>query len=240
MADKICSTFDEAVSDIEDGATVLMHSFVGPAGVAQNLIHALVKKNVKDLTVVSCNFAPGFVAGRLMPGLVTPMRLVENNQVKKVVTSVVSLSRIIPDFEDVLEKAVKAGKIEVELVGQGTLAERIRAGGAGIGGFYTRVGVGTIVEAGKEKRTIDGKQYLFEKPIWGDFAFVRAQRSDVFGNLTYKGTARSFNPLIATAATVTVAEVDEIVAVGQQDPECVVTPGIYVNRIVKRPEGRDA
>lgn len=238
MANKIVSTFDEAVSDIGDGATVLMHSFVGPAGVAQNLIRALVGKNVKGLTVVSCNFAPGFVAGRLMPELFTPMRLIENNQVKKVVTSVVSLGRIIPDFEDVLEQAVKAGKIEVELVGQGTLAERIRAGGAGIGGFYTRVGLGTIVEAGKEKRTIDGKEYILEKPIRGDFAFVMAHQADVFGNLTYKGTARSFNPLIATAAPVTIAEVDEIVEAGDLNPECVVTPGIYVNRIVKRPDRR--
>jgi len=236
MKDKVFSSFDDAITDISDGATILMHSFVGPAGVAQNLIKALIQKAAKNLTVVSCNFAPGFVAGRLIPELFTPMRLIENNQVKKVITSVVTLSRIISDYEDLLEKAVKQGNIEVELVGQGTLAERIRAGGAGIGGFYTPVGVGTIVESGKEKRTIDGKEYLFELPLRGDFAFVRAYKADVFGNLIYRGTARSYNPLIATAANITVAEVDEIVGAGDLDPECIVTPGIYVHRIVKVPD----
>ena len=237
MKTKIFKSFNEVVDDIHNGSTIMLHSFAGPAGIAQNVIHALMIKGTRDLTVISCNFAPGFIGGRLVPELITPMRLIENNQVRKVITSVVSLRRIIPNYEDPLEKAVKQGKIEVELVGQGTLAERIRAGGAGIGGFYTAVGVGTIIEAAKEKRIIDGKEYLLELPLTADFAFVRAYKSDTLGNLTYRGTARSYNPLIATAGNVTIAEVDEIVEPGGLDPECVITPGIYVDRVVKIPDG---
>lgn len=237
MKTTIFNSFNEVVADIPNGSKIMIHSFAGPAGIAQNLIHALIRKGARNLTIISCNFAPGFVGGRLMPELITPMRLIENNQVRKVITSVVSLSRIIPNYEDPLEEAVKQGKIRVELVGQGTLAERIRAGGAGIGGFYTPVGVGTIVESGKEKKVIDGKEYLLELPLKGDFAFVKAHKSDKLGNLTYRGTSRSYNPLIATAANVTIAEVDEIVEAGDLDPECIITPGIYVDRLVKIPDG---
>lgn len=237
MKTTIFNSFNEVVYDIPNGSTIMLHSFAGPAGIAQNVIRALIRKGTRDLTVISCNFAPGFIGGRLVPELITPMRLIENNQVRKVITSVVSMRRIIPNYEDPLEKAVKQGKIEVELVGQGTLAERIRAGGAGIGGFYTGAGVGTVVESGKEKRVIDGKEYVLELPLKGDFAFVKAYKSDKLGNLTYRGTARSYNPLIAMAANVTIAEVDEIVEAGDLDPECIITPGIYVDRIVKIPDG---
>ncbi len=238
MRKKIIESFDEAVGDIPDGATIMMHCFAGPAGIAQNIISALVRRGSKNLTVISCNFAPGFLAGCLIPEIITPLHLIKNNQVKKVITSVVSLKRVLPNYEDPLEIAVKQGKIEVELVGQGTLAERIRAGGAGISGFYTHVGVGTILEKGKEKRIINGKECLLELSLTADFAFVRAAKSDNFGNLTYRGIARSYNPLIAAAAKVTIAEVDEIVNAGEMDPESIITPGIYVDRILKVPGER--
>ena len=135
------------------------------------------------------------------------------------------------------EEAMKQGELEWEPVPQGILAERIRAGGAGLGGFYSPVGVGTIIEEGKEKKVINGREYLLEMPIRGDFALVRAYKADKIGNLIYRGAARSFNPLIAMAADVVIAEVEEIVETGEIDPEHVVTPGVYVDRIVKIPEG---
>jgi 3-oxoacid CoA-transferase A subunit len=172
-----------------------------------------------------------------LENVITPTLLVKNKQVKKAITSVTTLSRMPEVRESALEQAILSGEVEVELVPQGTLAERIRAGGAGLGGFYSPVGVDTILAEGKEKRKIGGKEYLFELPLRADFGFVRAYRADKIGNLIYKGTSRSFNPLIAMAADVTIAEVDHIVEVGELDPECIITPCVLVDRIVKIESG---
>ena len=243
MQGKICRSFDEAIADISDKATIMMHSFGGPAGVCQNLIEALQNKGVKDLTVISCNFAPGIALipsnksmGPITPQIITPAALVENKQVSKVVTGWVGASWQY-GIESPLEKAVRAGEVEVELLSQGVLAARIRAGGSGIGPFYSPVGVDTILEQGKEKRVIDGKEYLLEKPLRADFGFVRAFKADEFGNLVYRKTARSYNPLIAMAVDIAIVEVEEIVEAGELDPESIITPGIVIDRIVKIPQG---
>jgi len=220
VKNKIFPSFEEAISDIRDGATIMMHGFAGPGGAPQNLIRAVADKNVKELTLICCNF----VFGLTLKNVIAPPLLVENKQVKKAITSVATVSRIRGVSETALERAIRSGEVEVELVPQGTLAERIRAGGAGLGGFYTPVGMDTILAEGKERRVIDGKEYLFELPLRADFGFVRALKADTLGNLIYKGTSRSFNPLIAMAADVTIAEVDDIVETGELDPECIVTP----------------
>ncbi|UCG65757.1 MAG: CoA transferase subunit A [Deltaproteobacteria bacterium] len=237
MKNKVHASFEEAVADIPDGATIMMHSFLGPGGIAQNLILALRDKGAKNLTVVSCNFnRGGLVAGHSMPEVITANILVENKQVKKAITSFVATSRAA-GIASALEEAAAAGEVEVEVVPQGTLAERIRAGGAGIGGFYCPVGVGTLIAEGKEKRVIKGKEYILELPLTADFGFVKAYKADRLGNLAYRGASRSFNPLIATAARITIAEVDEIVEIGELDPEYILTPGVFVDRMVKIPEG---
>jgi 3-oxoacid CoA-transferase subunit A len=262
MKNKVFPTFVEAVDDIPDGATIMVHSFSGPGGIAQNLIAALREHGAKDLTLIGCNLGqvsgagiqeyikdtgqdvPGLKARLAAPGLfslilgkayITPRILFENGQVKKAITSWVGTT--IMGIDSPLEKAVKAGEVELEIVPQGTLAERIRAGGAGIGGFYSPVGVDTVYEEGKERRNIQGKEYLFELPLKADVAFVRAHKADLLGNLIYQGSSRSFNPLIAMAADITIAEVDTIVKPGELNPESIVTPGIFVKRIVQIPEG---
>jgi len=211
---KVLKNAAEAVAMIPDGATILMGGF-GLAGIPENLIKALHERGTKNLTIVSNN------AGVDQFGI---GMLLKSRQVNKMIATYVG--------ENVeFERQFLSGELDVELVPQGTFAERIRAGGAGIGGFYTPTGVGTVIAEQKETRMIDGKQYVLEPPIRGDFAFVRAFRGDRLGNLVYRKTARNFNPVMATAAGVTIAEVDELVEPGMLDPDTVITPGIFVKRI---------
>ena len=209
---------DQAVSGIHDGSTVLIGGF-GPAGQPVELIDALIRSDVRDLTVVSNNAGNGRV------GLAA---LLANDQVRKIICS-------FPRQADsyVFDELYRAGKVELELVPQGNLAERMRAAGAGIGAFYSPTGVGTPLAEGKERRTIDGRDYVLEYPIKGDVALIKAFRADTLGNLIYRKTARNFGPVMATAAEITVVQVSEIVKPGGLDPEAVITPGIFVDRIVK-------
>jgi 3-oxoacid CoA-transferase subunit A len=234
---KVYRDADEAVADIPDGATVMLHSIVGPGGIAQNLILALRNHGAKNLTIITGTFSLGWIMGRLLPDVITPNILVENKQVKKVTLWWASTERVM-GVKCALDKAVARGEVELEIAPMGTLVERIRAGGAGIGGFYSPVGIGTPYEVGKEKRVINGKEYILELPLRADFAFVRAHKADRFGNLVYRGTSRLTNPIIATAGDVVIAEVDEIVEPGELDPECIITPGILIDRIVKLPQKR--
>jgi 3-oxoadipate CoA-transferase alpha subunit len=208
---------DEAVACVADGDTVLIGGF-GSAGQPVQLIEALIRHGGRDLTVVSNN------AGNGDHGLAA---LLKAGQVRRIICS-------FPRQSDswVFDELYRAGKIELEVVPQGNLAERMRAAGAGIGGFFTPTGVGTPLAEGKEQRTIDGRDYVLEYPIKGDVALVKAHRADRAGNLVYRKTARNFGPVMATAATTTVAQVSEVVAAGQLDPEVVVTPGIFVDRVV--------
>jgi len=233
---KVMASFEEAVVDIFDGAVIMIDGFGGAGGMAQNLLLALRHQGAKNLTIIGNTTGLGGAFG-VRPGksYIDASILVENGQVKKAIASFpVSPS---PSRPTAFEKLYLRGKVELELVPQGTLAERIRAGGAGIGGFYTPTGVGTPVEAGKEKRVIDGREYLLEFPLKADFALIRAHKADRMGNLVYRGTSRNFNAVMAAAARITIAEVDEIVAPGELDPESIVTPGIYVQRLVKIPPG---
>ena len=208
---------DEAVADIPDGATVLIGGF-GPAGQPIELIDALRRHGARELTVVNNN------AGNGDTGLAA---LLATGNVRKIICS-------FPRQTDswVFDDLYRSGKIELELVPQGNLAERMRAAGAGIGAFFCPTGVGTPLTEGKEQRTIDGREYVLEYPIKGDVALIKAHRSDEVGNLVYRKTARNFGPVMATAATTTVAQVTEVVRAGELDPEAVVTPGIYVDRLV--------
>ncbi len=214
--DKRVESADAAVADIPDGATVMVGGF-GLCGNPENLIQALHRRGVKDLVLVSNN------CGTTELGLGV---LLQARQIRKIVASYVGENK---EFE----RQYLSGELEVELVPQGTLAERIRAGGAGIGGFYTATGVGTVVAKGKETRTIDGREYLLELPLRADFALVRARRADTWGNRVYRKTTRNFQPMIAAAARVTIAEAEEIVAPGELDPDAVMTPSIYVKRLVR-------
>lgn len=225
-------SFAEAVADIPDGAVIMMDGFGGPGGMPQRLILALRDLGAKNLTIISNTAGlPGFGAIAGEP-VVTHDILVERGQVRKVVASFpVSPS---PSRPNAFELAYRQGEIELELVPQGTLAERIRAGGAGIPAFYTPTGAGTPIAQDKEIRTIDGREYVLEYALQADYAFIRADKADPLGNLVYKGTSRNFNAIMATAARVTIAEVDEIVGLGALDSEVVVTPAIFVKRIVKR------
>jgi 3-oxoacid CoA-transferase subunit A len=234
---KVYLNADEAVVDIPDGATVMLNSLVGPGGIPQNLILALRNQGAKNLTIISGNFNLGWVMGRLLPDVITSNILVENKQVKKVILWFAMLERVM-GVKGALDQAVARGEVELEIVPMGTLTERIRAGGAGIGGFYSPVGIGTLYEIGKEKRVINGKEYILELPLRADFAFVRAHKADKFGNLVYRGTSRCTNPVIATAGDVVITEVDEIVEPGELDPECIITPGIFIDRIVKVPQNK--
>ncbi|MEU8202246.1 3-oxoacid CoA-transferase subunit A [Streptosporangium sp. NPDC049046] len=208
----------EAVADIEDGSTVLVGGF-GMAGMPVALIDALIEQGATDLTVVSNN------AGNGDTGLAA---LLAAGRVSKIVCS-------FPRQSDsyVFDGLYRAGKIELEVVPQGNLAERMRAAGAGIGAFFCPTGVGTPLAEGKETRTIDGRDYVLEMPIHGDVALIGAHAGDPMGNLVYRKTARNFGPVMATAAATTIAQVTHIVATGDLDPEAVVTPGIYVDRIVQ-------
>ena len=209
---------DQAVAGIADGSTVLIGGF-GPAGQPVELIDALIRSGVKDLTVVNNNAGNGRV------GLAA---LLASGQVSKIICS---FPRQVDSY--VFDELYRAGKVELELVPQGNLAERMRAAGAGIGAFFCPTGVGTPLTEGKERRTIDGRDYVLEYPIKGDVALIKAFRADTLGNLVYRKTARNFGPVMATAATITVVQVSEIVQPGGIDPEVVITPGIFVDRIVK-------
>jgi len=223
MKNKIFSNFDEAVVDVPDGSTVMFPGF-GGVGLPRNLIAALHRQGAKNLTGVSNN------AGAL-DDLVDVGTLVEAGQMSKMIcafTAATHPSRVTP-----FVRLYNNDEIEAELVPQGTLAERIRAAGAGIGGFYTPSSVGTELAEGKEHREINGRTYVLEHPLPADYAFIRAYMADTFGNLQFRLTQRNFNPIMAMAATITVVEVEnDIVEVGEIDPDHIHLPGIYVNRIV--------
>jgi len=214
----LCPDPDAAVAGIANGSTVLISGF-GMAGVPVALIDALIRQGACDLTVVANN------AGNGDTGIAA---LLEKGRVRKVVCS-------FPRQSDswVFDRMYRAGLVDLEVVPQGTLAERLRAGGAGIGGFYCRTGVGTPLARDKETRVIDGQTYVLEAPLKGDIALVRAHRADRMGNLVYRKTARNFGPVMATAATTVVVQVGEVVEIGELDPEVIVTPGIYVDRVVQ-------
>jgi len=217
MIDKQVDSVAKAVADIPDGATVLVGGF-GEAGSPIELLHALIDQGAKNLTVVNNNTGSGHV------GLAA---LIENGQVRKMICSFprTANSTVFPDL-------YRAGKIELELVPQGTLAERIRAGGAGIPAFYTATSVGTPLAEGKEQRHFDGRDYVMEYGLRADFALIKAKQSDRYGNLVYNKTARNFAPIMAMAATTTIVQVQSQVEVGMLDPEHIVTPGIFVKRFV--------
>ena len=211
---KVFSNADAAVADVPDGARIMVGGF-GLCGIPENLIEAIRRKGTKHLTVISNN------AGVNTFGL---GRLLETRQIRAVIGTYVGENKLLEDL------ALKGG-IDLELMPQGTFAERIRAGGAGIAGFYTPTGVGTVVQEGKEVREFGGRKYLLEQGLTADFAFVKAWKGDRWGNLIYRKTARNFNPVMATAARVTIAEVEELVELGGLDPNSIATPGIYVKRI---------
>lgn len=212
---KIMESFEQAVQDIKDGATLVVGGF-GLCGIPEKAILALRDRGVKDLTVVSNNCGVDDWGLGL---------LLANKQIKKMVSSYVGENKIF-------EKQFLSGELEVELVPQGTLAERMRAGGAGIPGFYTATGVGTPIAEGKEHKEFNGKTYILEEGIVGDFALVKAWKADPLGNLVFRKTARNFNPLAAMAGRITIAEVEEIVEVGELEPDHIHTPGIYVQRVL--------
>ena len=214
MIFKTVKNAEEAVADISNGAMLMMGGF-GLSGIPENCIAALLKKEVRDLTIISNNAGvDDFVIGLFL----------QKRMVKKMISSYVGEN-------DEFERQLLSGELEVELVPQGTLAERIRAGGAGIPAFFTPAGVGTEVAVGKEIREFNGKLYLMETALTADFALVKAWKGDTAGNLIFKGTARNFNPMMATAGKITIAEVEELVPLGSLDPNAIHTPGIYVQRI---------
>jgi 3-oxoacid CoA-transferase subunit A len=211
---KVVANADEAVRDISDGATVMVGGF-GLCGIPENLIRALVRKGVKNLTTMSNNAGvDGFGIGLLLAA----------GQIRKHIGTYVGENKL-------LEQMVLQGTLELDLVPQGTFSERIRAGGAGIPAFFTPTGVGTIVAQNKETREFDGRMYVMERALKADFALVKAWKGDKWGNLVYRKTARNFNPMMATAAKVTIAEVEHLVDAGQLEPDLVHTPSVYVNRI---------
>ncbi len=218
MIDKIVESTAAALADVPDGATVMVGGF-GTAGLPDELMDALIAQGARDLTIVNNN------AGNGETGLAA---LLATGRVRKIICS-------FPRQADShhFDALYRAGRIELELVPQGNLAERIRAAGAGIGAFFTPTGYGTTLAEGKETREIDGRMYVLEKPIHADYALIKAERGDRWGNLTYRMTARNFGPIMATAAKCTVATVHEIVELGALDPEAVVTPGLFVQRVVK-------
>jgi 3-oxoadipate CoA-transferase, alpha subunit len=220
MIDKIVSSVEAALAGVPDGATVMIGGF-GGAGQPGELIDALIAQGAKDLTIVNNN------AGNGEAGLAA---LLKAGRVRKIICS-------FPRQVDsqVFDALYRAGRLELELVPQGNLAERIRAAGAGIGGFFTPTGYGTELAKGKETREIDGRMYVLESPIHADVALIKAERGDRWGNLVYRKTARNFGPVMAMAARLTVASVHEVVALGELDPEIVVTPGIFVQRVVQVP-----
>jgi 3-oxoacid CoA-transferase subunit A len=215
---KIVRGAEEAVADVQDGATIMLGGF-GLCGIPENLIRALRDKGTKNLTIISNNAGvDGKGAGLLL----------EARQIRKIIATYVGENKLF-------EELALAGELEVELVPQGTFSERMRAGGAGIAGFYTPTGYGTIVAEQKETREFNGRMYVLERALKADFAFVKAWKGDKWGNLVYRKTARNFNPVMATAARVTIAEVEQLVGVGELEPDGVHTPALYVQRIFQGP-----
>ena len=213
---KVVANAEEAIRDVQDGATILVGGF-GLCGIPENLIAALVRKGVKNLTTISNNAGvDDFGLGLLL----------RTRQIRKHIGSYVGENKL-------LEQMVLSGELELELNPQGTLAERIRAGGAGIAAFFTPTGYGTVIAEGKEAREFDGRYYIMERGLRADFALIKAWKGDTWGNLVYRKTTRNFNPMMATAARVTIAEVEQLVEVGQIDPDDVHTPSVYVKRIVQ-------
>ena len=213
--DKVVTTYEDAMSGLQDGMTVLAGGF-GLCGIPENLIAEIKRLQTKNLTIVSNNCGvDGFGLGILL----------EDKQVSKMVSSYVGENALF-------EKQVLNGELDVELTPQGTLAEKMRAGGAGIPGFYTATGVGTPVAEGKDTRFFNGREYLLEEAITGDFAIVKGWKADRYGNVIYRHTAQNFNPMAATAGKITVVEVEELVEVGELDPAHIHTPGIYVDRVI--------
>lgn len=219
MINKIFATQEDAVANVHDGATVMIGGF-GNAGMPSGLIDALIAQGARELTIVNNN------AGNGDTGLAA---LLKAKRVRKIICS-------FPRQSDshVFDALYRAGDIELELTPQGNLAERIRAAGAGIGGFFTPTGYGTLLAEGKETRLINGRHYVLESPIHADFALIKALRGDRWGNLIYRKTARNFGPIMAMAAKCAIAQVSEIVELGELDPEAIVTPGIFIQRIVKQ------
>ena len=217
MIDKEIASLAAAVADVHHGATIMIGGF-GNAGMPSALIDALIDQGASDLTIINNN------SGNGETGLAA---LLKTGRVRKIICS-------FPRQADshIFDALYRAGKIELELVPQGNLAERIRAAGAGIGGFFTPTGFGTQLAEGKETREIDGRQYVFELPLHADFALIKALAADRWGNLVYRKTARNFGPIMATAAKTSIVQVDKIVPLGQLDPEVIITPGIFVQRIV--------
>jgi 3-oxoadipate CoA-transferase alpha subunit len=220
MVDKISPSIEAALADVRDGATILVGGF-GGSGVPEELIDALIAQGARDLTVVNNNAGNGevgiaalFKAGRIRKLICSYPRQVDSHH---------------------FQEAFRSGKVELELVPQGTLSERMRAAGAGIGAFYTPTGYGTDLAKGKETRVIDGEGQVLEYPLHGDFALVKAERGDRWGNLVYRKSARNYGPTMASAAKVTIAQVYEVVPLGGLDPEVIVTPGIFVTHVVKVP-----
>jgi 3-oxoadipate CoA-transferase alpha subunit len=220
MIDKIVPTFEAALAGVADGATVMIGGF-GTAGLPNELVEGLIAQGARELTIINNN------AGNGEHGLAKLMAL---GRVRKVICS-------FPRQADShhFDRLYRAGQVELELVPQGTLSERIRAAGAGIGGFFTPTSYGTELAKGKEVREIDGRMHVFEKPLHADVALIKAERGDRWGNLTYRKTARNFGPVMAMAAKVTVASVHELVELGTLDPETVITPGLFVQRVVQIP-----
>ena len=221
MIDKFVASVAQAMSDVRDGATVMIGGF-GQAGMPAELIDALIAHGARDLTIVNNN------AGNGDTGLAA---LLATRRVRKIICS-------FPRQTDswVFDALYRSGDIELELVPQGNLAERIRAAGAGVGAFFTPTGYGTLLAQGKETREIDGRHYVLEYPIHADYALIKADRADRFGNLVYRKTARNFGPIMASAARCTIAQVREKVELGDLDPEAIVTPGIFVHRVVEVPD----
>ena len=253
MINKLYDTFDAAVADVFDGATILIGGF-GPAdGCPSYLIRALFRQGAKNLTIVGNGVGQGRapappggaappppppqMARRRPPNFNDGGILIENGQMKKAICAFPGHSQ--PGNLSPFHQGLKDGKITLELVPQGTLAERIRAAKAGIPAFYTRTSAGTTIGKGKETRVFNGKEYVLEHAIKADFAFVRAHHADRWGNLVYQGTSRNFNGTMAGAAKVTIAEVDEMVELGSINPEAVATPSIYVNRVCSRKESKE-
>ena len=217
--DKRVAAADLAIANLQDGATILMGGF-GLCGIPEHLIAAVHRKGTKNLTIASNNAGvDGFGIGALL----------QDRQVKKMISTYVGENKLF-------EQLVTSGELQLELNPQGTFSERLRAGGAGIPGFYTPTGYGTLVAEGKETREFDGRMYVLERGLRGDFAFVKAWKGDRWGNLVYRKTARNFNPMMATAADYVIAEVEELVELGQLEPDQVHTPGIYINAIFQGPK----
>ncbi len=216
---KVINSPDAAVADLRDGMTVMLGGF-GLCGIPENLIAATIRKGLKGLHTISCNMGvDGFGMGLLL----------EAGMIASHIGSYVADNRL-------LEKLVFSGELDLTLIPQGTMAERIRAGGAGIPAFYVSAGAGTVIAEGKEVREFDGKSYLMERALRADVSLIKAWKADRHGNLVYRKTARNFNPVMATAAELTIAEVEELVELGELDPDQVATPGIYVDRVVVGPE----